>query len=183
MNPARATKKRMTTRSVTLCAMFAALTAICSQIAVPLPMIPLNLALFAVFLSGALLGPVLGTVSQLAFLLLGLVGAPVFANFRGGPGVLAGPTGGYLIGYLVAALVTGLLARRGGFSRLCGAMCLGLVLCYAFGTAWFLVLTGKTLAAALSVCVLPFLPGDALKIAAAAFLTVRLRPLLFSARA
>lgn len=184
MTTAKTREKLFTTRNLTFCAMFAALTAVCSQISVPLPMIPLNLALFSVFLCGALLGPALGTASQLVFLLLGVAGAPVFAGFRGGPSVLVGPTGGYLIGYLTAALLTGLLARRGcGFWRLCGAMAVGLVVCYAFGTAWFLVLTGKTLAAALSMCVLPFLPGDALKIAGAAFFTLRLRPRLFTFRA
>ena len=168
--------RRFSTRELTTCALLAALTAVCSQISIPLPMVPLNLALLAVYLSGTLLGPMLGAASQLIFICVGAVGIPVFANFSGGVGVLAGPTGGYLLGYLAAGLVTGLCTRgKPGFWRLCGAMALGLLLCYTFGTIWFLVLTGKTLAGALAICVFPFLPGDALKIAAAAAVTLRLR--------
>ncbi|MCI8648933.1 MAG: biotin transporter BioY [Anaerotruncus sp.] len=157
-------------RNLTLCALFAALTAICSQIAIPIPPIPINLALLSVYLSGALLGARLGALSQLVFMLVGAVGMPVFSGFRGGIAVLVGPTGGYIIGYLAAAWIIGFICEKWGcnFYKLVIAILIGTAVCYAFGTAWFVVLTGKTLVAALGACVLPFLPGDAAKTIAAA---------------
>ena len=170
----------MQVRKLTLAALFAALTAVFSQIAIPTPwQVPINLATMAVFLSGVVLGARWGAASQLTFLALGLCGAPVFSGFKGGMAVLAGPTGGYLVGYVLAALAVGLLAKRlSGRAVLPFAMACGLVLCYALGTAWFMVSTQSGLIRSLTLCVLPFLPGDALKIAAASLLAPRLTGLL-----
>lgn len=165
------------TRQLVLAALFAALTAVCSQIQIPLPMIPINLALFAVHLCGALLGAKWGALSMAVYALLGAVGVPVFAGFGSGPAVLFGKTGGYIIGYILCAAIVGLLSRRLGFTfpRLCLSMVIGVAVCYVFGTAWFMVISGLNLATSLSYCVLPFLPGDAVKILLAAFLALRLR--------
>ena len=165
-------------RRMILCALFAALTAVCSQIAIPLPWgVPVNLALFAVYLAGALLGPVWGTASQLVYLVLAAVGVPVLAGLGGGPAVLFGRTGGYVIGYLLAALLTGTLAPRGASARrLAGAMAAGCLGCYALGTVWFMAITGISLWQSLALCVLPFLPGDAAKIALATALGRKLAP-------
>ena len=165
------------TLRLTLCALMAALIAICSQLQIPLPAIPINLALFAVHLAGALLGPAWGTLSVLVYILLGLCGVPVFSGFRAGFATLFGKTGGYLLGYLLDAFLVGYLSRRIGsrFWQLCLSMVIGVAVCYAFGTAWFIFLTKTTLAASLSACVLPFLPGDAVKIVLAALLTGRLK--------
>ena len=165
------------TRHLVLAALFAALTAVCSQLQIPLPMIPINLALFAVYLCGALLGAHWGALSMAAYALLGVIGAPVFVGFGSGPATLFGRTGGYILGYIFAAGITGLLSRRWGFtfSRLFAAMAAGTAVCYLFGTAWFMFLTKMSLSASLSACVLPFLPGDAVKISLAALLTLRLR--------
>lgn len=162
-------------RSRTLCALFAALTAVCSQISIPMPWgVPVNLALFAVYLAGAMLGPLWGGVSQLAFLALAAFGVPVLAGFRGGLAAVVGPTGGYVIGYLAAALVVGLMARHLGrtLPRLVGYMVLGCAACYLFGTLWYMVLMQMDALSALAACVLPYLPCDAVKIGLAA-LTVR----------
>ncbi|MGM9613738.1 MAG: biotin transporter BioY [Butyricicoccus sp.] len=163
----------MKTRQLCYTALFAALTAVCSQLVIPTPwMIPISMSTLAVFLSGALLGPKWGTLAQAVYLLLGLAGVPVFAGFRGGFQVLAGPTGGYLIGYLAAAALTGLLVSRVRTRWMPPfAMVVGLAACYAFGTAWFMVLNQTAFGAALSLCVLPYLPGDAIKIAVASVLT------------
>ncbi len=166
----------MRIRSLTAAALFAALTAVFSQIAIPTPwMVPVNLAICSVFLAGAVLGARWGMASQLVYLALGVCGLPVFSGFRGGAQALLSPTGGYLTGYVLAALVVGILANRWHF---CGgrmlAMLCGLVLCYGLGTAWFMVSTASTLSHALTLCVLPFLPGDALKIAVSAVLAKRL---------
>ena len=165
------------TRQLVLAALFAALTAVCSQIQIPLPMIPINLALFAVHLCGALLGAKWGALSMAVYALLGAVGVPVFAGFGSGPAVLFGKTGGYIIGYILCAAIVGLLSRRLGFTfpKLCLSMVIGVAVCYVFGTAWFMVISGLNLATSLSYCVLPFLPGDAVKILLAALLALRLR--------
>ncbi len=168
------------TRRLTLAAFFAALTAVCSQLQIPLPMVPINLALFAVHLCGAALGPKWGALSMAAYAGLGAIGVPVFAGLGSGPATLFGRTGGYILGYILAAAIVGLLSRRWGFAfpRLCAAMAAGVAACYLFGTLWFMALTGTGLGASLSYCVLPFLPGDAVKIALAALLAQRLRPSL-----
>ena len=165
------------TRQLVLAALFAALTAVCSQIQIPLPMIPINLALFAVHLCGALLGAKWGALSMAVYALLGAVGVPVFAGFGSGPAALFGKTGGYIIGYILCAAIVGLLSRRLGFTfpKLCLSMVIGVAVCYVFGTAWFMVISGLNLATSLSYCVLPFLPGDAVKILLAALLALRLR--------
>lgn len=168
----------MQLRSLTATALFAALTAVFSQIAIPTPwLVPINLATCSVFLSGAILGARWGMASQLVYLTLGLCGLPVFSGFRGGAQALLGPTGGYLLGYVLTALVVGLFAERWTFhGGLVLSMVCGLILCYALGTTWFMIVTASTLPHALTLCVLPFLPGDAVKIAAAAVLSGRLAP-------
>ena len=171
------TKSSENVRRMVLCAMFTALVAVCSQIAVPMPWgVPINLALFAVYMAGTMLGPVWGAASQLVYLLLAAVGVPVMAGMQGGPAVLLGKTGGYAIGYLLAALIAGALTKALGrkFWSLCVAMVVGCAACYVLGTIWFMILTGADLVSALGWCVLPYLPGDAVKIVLAAVLTMQL---------
>ncbi len=165
------------TQRIVLAALFAALMAVCSQIQIPLPMVPINLALFAAHLCGALLGAKWGALSISAYVLLGLVGAPVYAGFASGPAALFGKTGGYILGYILSAFLVGLLSRRIGFTfkGLCLSMLVGVVACYAFGTVWFMAVTGLNLMTSLAYCVIPFLPGDAVKIALAALLALRLK--------
>ena len=173
-----------------LCGLFAALMAICSLISIPLGFtpVPVNLATLGVFLAGGLLGKKYGTISIAVYVLLGAVGVPVFAGFRGGLSVLVGPTGGYIIGYIAAAFLVGLLTellvpkagRSAGREILACiiAMIIGLFACYLLGTLWFMISTHTGVWAALISCVFPFLPGDALKIAAGAILTQKLRRLV-----
>lgn len=158
------------TKNMVLCALFAALLAACSQIVIPLPAISINLGLFAVYLTGAVLGPRWGTAAVLVFIALGACGVPVFLGFQAGPAYIFGKTGGYILGYVFAAWIVGMWSRRIGNStpQLCAAMAVGLAVCYAFGTAWFMTLTGRTLTESLLLCVVPFLPGDAVKIGLAA---------------
>ena len=186
------------TTYLVLCGLFAALTAICSYITIPLGFtpVPINLGTLAVFLTGGILGRKYGTVSIVVYVLLGSIGIPVFSGFRGGISVLAGPTGGYIIGYIAAVFVVGLLAdrlmdrfrtnvqngRRGSYASetllLALSMVAGLIVCYAMGTAWFMISTGTPLWASLVSCVFPFLIGDAVKIIAAALLVRKLRPMI-----
>jgi len=168
-----------------LCAQFAALSAVLSQIAIPVGPVPVTLTFLSVFLAGGLLGARYGAVSQIVFVLLGLVGAPVFAQFKGGPNALAGPTGGFIIGYIACAWVVGFAASRWGRSPkvLIPAMAVGALATYALGTLWFMRVTNHTLESALGACVLPFLPGDAAKIALSAALIPTLHSALRKKRA
>lgn len=168
-------KNRPLFRSI-LCALFAALTAVAAQLSVPVGPVPVSLATLAVYLAGAVLGAGGGALSQAVYLLLGAAGLPVFAGFRGGAGVLAGPTGGYLAGYLACAWVVGALCGRFGRRPLplVLSMLLGTAACYFLGTAWFVHAAGKGLRESLALCVLPFLPGDAGKMAVTAVLAPRL---------
>ena len=166
-----------TVKTMIYCALFAALTAVCSQLAIPIQPVPINLALLSVYIASGLLGGGMGAASQAVFLLIGAVGVPVFAGFRGGVQALVGPTGGYLIGYVAAAFVTGVIVKRLGTGplKIALACAVGMAACYALGTAWYCVQSGTPALAALSLCVFPFLPGDAVKIAAAALLVPRLK--------
>ena len=169
--------KSLSVGRIVFCAVFAALTAICSQIQIPLPMVPINLALFSVHLCGAVLGPAGGSLSIIVYVLLGLCGLPVFAGFSGGAGVLFGSTGGYILGYILDALIVGAITSKGGtsFGKCCAAMAAGLAICYLFGTIWFMWITGNALWPSLLICVFPFLIGDGVKIFLAASLTGRIR--------
>jgi len=171
-----------TTRELCYTALGAALTAICAWISIPAA-VPFTLQTFAVFLVTGLLGLKCGTAAVLVYLLLGAVGLPVFSGFKGGLGALAGVTGGYLVGFIFTALTMGLITKRFGtrIPVLILSMVLGLVLCYAFGSVWFLALYTRStgpigIGGVLGMCVLPFLPVDAIKILLAAFLVGRLRP-------
>lgn len=159
-----------------LSAMMAALIAAASQLTIPLPLVPISLALLAVFMAGFLLEGRWALASVLLYLLMGAVGLPVFTGFRGGFQPLLGPTGGYLIGYLLAvAAVAGLARWANSFTKRALICALGTAACYISGTAWLMWLTGRALPEALGLAVLPFLPGDLLKCLAAAFLAPRLK--------
>ncbi len=168
--------ERRSVRHLVMAALFAALTAVCAQLIIPIGTVPVSLSLLPMLVSAALLPLPDALAAAGVYLLLGLAGAPVFSGFTGGPARLLGPTGGYLIGYLPCVLCAGAGIRRFGRSIPAQAlsMAAGVLICYAFGTVWYLHLSGQPPAACLSVCVLPFLPFDALKIAAACALSRRL---------
>lgn len=173
-------KRKTATRNYVLTALFAAVTAVLAQIQLPIGPVPFNLALFGMFLAGMLLTPAWAACSALLYLLLGIIGIPVFAGFRGGPAVLLGSTGGYLVGYLFVALCTSLAQHRSGRLPVVAAgMVLGIAICYSFGTAWYMTLSGASPGTALGWCVLPFLLPDlgkaALAFAVGRMLAARLR--------
>jgi len=166
----------MSVRQIALCSLYAALTAVLAQIALPIGLVPINLATLAVLLAGVVLGAELGALSQLIYLLLGACGAPVFAFFSGGLGILTGPTGGFIVGYVVAAWLVGIITAGSINSR--GRLLLGLIVgaCsyFALGSIWFMLSTAASWQQTAAVCVLPFLPGDVAKIAAVMSLAPRL---------
>ena len=161
-------------------AMFAALMAIGAWISIPILTVPFTLQVLVVFLSGALLGSLKGGLSQIVYVLLGVVGLPVFSNGASGPGVLVGPTGGYIIGFVVAAFVIGAVCEvvRGFWGTL-SAMIVGIVIIYAFGLAQLMMNLDLSLMEGLYAGVFKFIPFDILKAVIAASLVMRLRPVLF----
>ena len=157
-------------------AIFVAIIAVCAQIQIPFGPVPFTLQTLGVFIAAALLGWKRGITSVLVYALLGIIGLPVFAGFSGGLSILTGPTGGYIIGFIFTALAIGIMTDKLGKKLwvLVVSMIIGMVLCYAFGTAWFCFSTGTGIAEALMLCVVPFLIADALKIAVASALVNRL---------
>lgn len=153
-------------------ALFAALMAVCAWISIPVGDTAFTMQTFAVFLALSVLGGKWGTTAILVYLLLGAVGLPVFSAFRGGLGALAGPTGGYLWGFLAAGLV------YWGFEKLCkpAGVLLGLVACYGCGCLWFMYYAGGTVGfvAALVKCVIPYLVPDGVKLWLAFILSKRI---------
>ncbi|MFQ7281996.1 MAG: biotin transporter BioY [Christensenellales bacterium] len=170
------------TQTLAFTALLAALTAVLAQIAIPLPFtpVPLTLGTLGGYLAAGLLTWQAAAMSQLVYVLIGAVGIPVFAGFTGGFGILMGPTGGYLIGYIVLALAAGFIISKasGKFYWFVIAMIAGTFFCYLFGTIWFMAITKNGMAASISACVIPFLPGDAIKIVLASLLSCKLRPIL-----
>jgi len=181
-------KSKNTVFSYALCALFAALVAVLSQIMIPLPFtpVPINLALLAVWVAGGILGAKKGAIAIIVYILLGAVGVPVFVGLNAGLGALAGPTGGYIIGYIPSVIVFALLVRQRdnaekttktakAFFLLIMRGLPAMAACYAPGTAWFMITTGMELLPSLVMCVIPFIPGDVLKIIAAVAVCEALR--------
>jgi biotin transport system substrate-specific component len=160
-------------RKMVYASLFAALTAAGAWIAVPLPYVPITLQTLFTMLSGAVLGPYFGALAMVVYVLLGLIGLPVYAQGQSGLGALVGPAGGYLIGFIVGAVVIGILVRmkeKPGFLWLCMAMAIGELVVFFFGVAQLSLVAGMSLDKAILVGLLPFVPGDILKIAIAALI-------------
>lgn len=175
-------KKKFKTIDIVYIGLFAALIAVCSWISIPLT-VPITLQTMAICLVAGLLGAKRGTITTFVYILLGLVGVPVFAGFSSGPAALLSPSGGYIIGFIFTALIVGIVSdkTRGKILPLIISMVIGILVCYVFGTAWFAIVyakqneTSATLKTILGWCVIPFLIPDAVKIAVASILTNRLK--------
>ena len=173
-------------RAVVVVGVFAAVTAVLSQLSVPIGPVPISCSLLAVYVTGLLLPVKPAFLSQLVYLLLGVVGVPVFAGFQAGAARLAGPTGGYLLVYpvmavLIAALMRVFDKRLAGKSLalraagISGILLLALLVCYAGGTAWFTIFSGGHFEEALTLTVLPFIVWDIAKIALCVVFTLAAR--------
>ena len=167
-------------RMMVYASLFAALTAVGAFVAVPIGPVPIVVQNMFVFLAGLLLGTRWGLASVGVYLLAGACGLPVFAGGLGGIGRIVGPTGGYLIGYLPTVYLIGKISNRARprvlfdvLAMICGSIAL-----YTCGIVWLKILTGMTIAKVLAVGMVPFLIGDALKIAAAAAIAKALRPVV-----
>lgn len=175
------------TKNLVYAAVAAALTVVCAQLVVPLPFtpVPFSMAVFAVYLTGALLPMRCGFYAQLTYLLLGAAGLPVFGGFSGGIGVILGPTGGYLLAYPLMALLVALWIRRAGGKTvvsLSAGMPSALAACYLCGSLWFCVVSHVTWDRAAALTILPFLPFDLVKIVICVPLSMALNKALGKAR-
>lgn len=174
----------MKVRNMALCGLFTAVLALCAWLSVPVGDMVITLQTFGIFLTLGLLGGKRGSLVILVYLLLGAVGAPVFSGFRGGLGALLGTTGGYIFGFMLTSLVYWLItAIKDTPAARLTAMIVGLILCYCYGSWWYLTqyLSSDrvTLSMVLLKCVVPYLLPDALKLALAWFLTGRLKRFVY----
>ncbi|MCD4840580.1 MAG: biotin transporter BioY [Methanosarcinales archaeon] len=162
--------------------LFAALTAVGAFIKIPIPIspVPITLQVFFVLVAGLVLGARWGGTSMVVYVMLGVIGLPVFSGGSSGLGILLGPTGGYIIGFVAGAFVTGLIYNKANDSKTAtiGAMIGGLAVIYLLGVMQLSFVANMTLQQAAAVGILPFLIGDAIKIVAALIVADRIRPLL-----
>lgn len=174
-------------KEITKIGLFTALIAVCSFITIPFFEVPFTMQTFAVFFACFALGWKSACVAVGAYVLLGIAGAPVFSGFKGGIGVIAGPTGGYIVGFLAAVLVYGLITvlfGKNGEKAIVKvvAMITGLIVLYAFGTVWFALVYSKGAPLGVFVilgkCVIPFVLPDLAKLFAAFFVAQRVKKIL-----
>lgn len=175
------TNRGLSILDMTYIGLSTALIAVCSWISIPLT-VPITLQTLGICMISGIFGMKRGTISVLVYIALGAIGIPVFSGFKGGIGVLLSSTGGYIVGFIFTALLVGYVSdkTKGRLWCIILAMVCGVLIVYAFGTAWFAVVYAKTsggasLATILGWCVLPFLLPDAVKICLSAILANRLR--------
>ena len=166
---------------MTLISLFSALTAVGAFIYIPLYPVPLTLQTLFTLLAGMTLGSVMGASSQIIYVLLGVVGLPVFAGFKAGIGILFGPTGGFLLGFIISAYVIGriieTIKEKNIFYYLVAGL-IGTIILYIVGITQLSLVTGIGIKKAITVGMLPFLPGDILKIITASFIASKLKPII-----
>ena len=175
---AEKTEKKVNVKDMTVIALVTAVICIIAPFSIPIAIspIPITLALFALFLAGIILGKWKGVVCTVIYLLLGMVGLPVFNGFSGGVQKLVGPTGGYLIGYLFLVFFTGLFVEKIPMYFVGGII--GIIVCYAFGTVWFVLQYKVGFLEALTMCVFPYIPMDLVKLVAAVIIGSQVRKIL-----
>lgn len=168
-NISNTSKKKFNTKQLSTTSLFAALMCILGPLSIPIGPVPISLTNLVIYFSVIILGTRLGTLSFIVYLFLGSFGLPVFSGYSGGLAKLAGPTGGFLIGFIPMALLSGLFAKK--FLNKKVILYIGFVLAtliaYAFGTVWFVLSMKCGVWYALTICVFPFLIGDGIKIFAA----------------
>lgn len=170
--------KRKSSVKIVLCGIFAAFTAICAMISIPFGPVPINLAHIAIFVSAWILGPVWAATSQIIYIVLGMIGLPVFSNFSAGVGHILGPTGGYILAYPLVAYIAGVvfnIKKIKGIKNIILGVAIGWIIEYLVGTLYYSQITGVSMWAAASVCVLPFLLGDICKSIAVFFICKKIK--------
>lgn len=174
--------KKVSVRDMIYASMLAALTGILGYVIIPLPFspVPITGQTLAIMLIGLVLSPFMSFMSVAIFLLLGIIGIPVFSGGQAGIGVLIGPKGGYLIGFLIGAVVISLIRKNSNnFIRMAiSSLIGGVLIVYLMGVPWLAYITGMNIKKALLVGALPFIPGDLLKMVVALFIARKINNLL-----
>ena len=170
-------EKKLTTYQMAVTALMAAVMCVLGPLTVPIGAVPISLANFVICLTAWLLGPKFGTLSVAVYLCIGLIGVPVFSGYGAGLAKLAGPTGGYLVGYLLLAFIGGLFIEKSNGNPVVSGIgpVLGDAACYVLGTAWFVFQMQCELGYALTVCVYPFIALDLGKIVVSCIVGALLR--------
>lgn len=173
-------KKRFTIYQLATCALMAALMCVLGPMSIPIGPIPVSLTNFVIYLAVYLLGMKGATVSYLIYLLIGAAGMGVFSGYEGGIGKLAGPTGGYLIGFILMVIICGFVMEKSHSNTIITiiGMIVATLVAYLFGTVWFVFQMQCDVWYALTVCVFPFIPFDIAKILIATALGKALRKVL-----
>ena len=177
-------KRKITTQQMALVAIMTALTCILAPFSLPIGPVPISLTNLVIYFSLYLLGWKFGTLSYVIYLLIGLVSLPVFSGFSAGPAKLFGPTGGYLIGFIPMAIIAGIVIDKYTEKWLLCllAMIIGTIVCYALGTTWLAYEAKMDMMAALWAGVIPFIPGDLVKMALAILIAPKIRAQVCRAR-
>lgn len=152
-------------RQLAVVGVMTAVTCVLAPFSLPIGPIPISLTNLAIYFSLYTLGVKFGTVSYLVYLLIGFIGVPVFSGFTAGPGKLLGPTGGYLVGFIAMALIAGIIIDKFISNRvICFlGMIAGTMAAYAFAASWLAYQANLDWKAALMTGVIPFIPGDLIK--------------------
>ena len=174
---------KLSTRELCQIALFTAIITACAQIAIPLPgMVPFTLQTWAIGLAGLVLGPKNGTLATIVYVLLGAVGAPVFAHFTGGMGIILRQTGGFIISFPLISLFAGLGERTGKLPLTFAGLAAGVLANYLVGMLYFSWVLSTSLAVAFGAAVLPFIPSGALLVILLPFMSKGIKAALAAGR-
>lgn len=170
-------KRKSNIYQMAIIGVMAAVICILGPLSIPIGVVPISFTNLAIYFALYTLGMKKGTISYIVYMLVGFVGIPVFSGFTGGPSKLLGPTGGYLIGFIFMAVIAGFFIDTFLDKRyLCFiGMVLGTVVCYIFGTIWLSYQAHISVSAALAMGVIPFIPGDLVKILIAILIGPQIR--------
>ena len=168
--------KKFSTSDISRMALYAAALSVCAWIVIPAA-VPFTLQTFAIVLFSAVLGAKKAIIATMVYILCGIVGLPVFSGFRGGAGVIISATGGYILGFVPFAAIVGYFSNKERKLSIIISALFGNFVCYAVGTLWYAIAfsEGKTVSAILSICVLPFIVPDIIKILMAAYCVKRIK--------
>lgn len=164
---------KLSTHELVLTALVSAVFCILGPLSIPIGPVPISLTGLALYMSLYIIGGKMSTIAYMIYLIIGIIGLPVFSGYAGGLGKIMGPTGGYLAGFIFTALLSGAVIDRFHNNKIISIMGMyaGLIVLYAFGTIWFAFLNeGNSVYEILKICVIPFIPADSIKIIISAFL-------------
>ena len=170
-------KSILSTKNLSLMALMSALLCLLAPISIPIGPVPITLSIFIIYIISYILDANSALISVFIYLIIGIVGLPVFAGYKSGLGVILGPSGGYLISYLVVVYISSYYNNKYYYNKILQLlfMFITLILCYVCGTIWFSIFKKMTFIESLFICVFPFIITDVIKIIAACMLGNEIR--------